>query len=238
MSKHHETPIGHCLGCVPIRTGVLAFSCFVLFLSFCAVAGLVTEDARILVGGYTYWSGNIVDIFGCLGVVFGLMSLVGVTDNHSQWVRLFAHFATVRTIVRLFVMLADYEVLQSCEKFGISSMSSHYNPAMETVVLSGRCNPTRPLYLFISIMDILISMYGVWNTYSWCYILDNGPMYHISIDDTKPLRIYTGFSTVGHPEAPPIMTVVPPSSPGPQGAYYDKQMNDNRLIPPGSAYGY
>jgi len=214
MSKHQETPLGHCLGCVPVRTGVLAFSCLLLFLSFCAVAGLVTEDTRMLVGGYTYWSNIWVDILGCLGVVFSLMCLVGVTDNHSRWVRLFAHFASFRIVAYLFIVWSDFRVLETCEKFGLSSMTDHYNPAMEMVVLQGRCPSTRTYYTMISILDIAISLYGVWNTYYWCHIVDTSPMYHISLDDSKPLRIYTGYSTVGHPEAPPIVTVVPPTMQG------------------------
>lgn len=191
---------------------MLAFSCFLLFLSLCAVAGLVTEDTRILVGGYAPWSNWFTNVFGCLGVVFSLMSLVGVSDNHQQWVKYFAYFALIRVFVRIFVFWSDYEMLSGCEKFGLSSVTSRYNPAMEMVVLHGRCDQTRLYYDIISTVDILISLYGVWNTFFWCSIMESGPRYHISLDDSKPLRIYTGYSTIGHPEAPPIH-VVPPSSP-------------------------
>jgi len=209
MSKHTETPLGHCLGCVPVRTGVLAFACFLLFLSVCAAVGIVTEDTRVLVGGYTYWSNYAVDIFGCLGVVLCAMGITGVNDNHTRWVRWFANFALLRLFVRVWVLWVDYSELQTCEKFGISSLSSHYNAAMETVVLQSRCATTRPTYLAISILDILVSLHGLWNAYYWCFVLDTGPMYHIAIDDTKPLRIYTGYSNLGHPEAPPRTDFAP-----------------------------
>lgn len=218
MSKHQETPLGHCLGCVPVRTGVLAFACFLLLLSVCAVLGIVTEDTRVLVGGYTYWSNITVDVLGCLGIVICSMGIIGVNDNHTRWVRWFANFALLRVIARLFVLWADWNTLNTCEKFGISSLSAHYNAAMETVVLQGRCPTTRPLYLVISVVDILVSLHGLYNAYFWCYIVEHGPMYHISIDDTKPLRIYTGYSTVGHPEAPPKEAV--PTAQGPDNNYY------------------
>lgn len=205
MSKHAETPLGNCLGCVPVRTGVLAFASFLFFLSLCAVVGLVTEDTRVLVGGYTYWTNITVDILGVLGVVMCLMGIIGVNDNHTRWVRWFANFAALRVVLRCFVLYFDYDTLLGCEKFGISSLSAHYNAAMETVVLQGRCPTTRPLYLVISIVDILVSLHGLWNTYYWCWILEHAPMYHIAIDDTKPLRIYTGYSAIGHPEAPPML---------------------------------
>lgn len=218
---------------------MLAFACFILFLSFCAVAGLVTEDTRILVGGYTYWSNVTVDIFGCLGVVFGLMCLVGVTDNHTRWVNWFANFASIRLLALFFVFWADFNELRGCEKFGLSSMTSHYNPAMEMVVLQGRCPATRSYYVLITVLDILVSVYGLWNTYYWCYVVDNSPMYHISIDDTKPLRIYTGYSTVGHPEAPPVVTVVPPGSPGGPDYAQKGPYSSAYLAPPQSQYaGY
>jgi len=203
MSKHQETPLGHCLGCVPVRTGVLAFACFLLFLSLCAVAGIVTEDTRILVGGYNYWTNIAVDILGCLGVIICLMGIVGVNDNHTRWVRWFTNFALLRVIARVFILWGDIETLNGCETFGISSLSGHYNSAMQTVVLQGSCLTTRPAYWAISVADILISLHGVWNAYYWCNLVDHCPMYHIAIDDTKPLRIYTGYSTVGHPEVPP-----------------------------------
>jgi len=245
MSKHHESPLGHCLCCVPVRTGVLAFSCLLLFLSFCAVAGLITEDTRILVGGYTYWSGIWVDIFGCLGVIFSLMGLVGVTDNHTRWVNAFANFACVRTFAYIFIAMSDFSALEGCEKFGLSSMTSHYNPAMEMVRLQGHCSSTRSWYLTIAIAEIVISLYLIWTTYSWCYYMDNNPMYHISIDDSKPLRIYTGYSSVGMPEAPPIVTVVPPQN---QQGYDEEKMgfyghpnmaySSAHLAPPQQYAGY
>lgn len=214
MSKHHETPIGHCLGCVPVRTGVAAFSWFILFLSVCAVLGLVTEDTRILVGGYSApWSKWFTDVCGVLGIVFSLMGLIGLSDNHPYWVRLFAYYATFRVVLRIYSVWADYGIIHDCETFGLSSVTSQYNAAMETVVLHGRCSTTRLYYAIISALDIFFSLYGIWNTFFWCRIVETSPMYHIALDDTKPLRIYTGYSTVGHPEAPPIR-VHPPTSPG------------------------
>jgi len=203
MSKHHETPLGHCLGCVPVRTGVLAFASFLLFLSLCATLGLVTEDTRVLVGGYTYWTNTTVDILGVVGLVLSFMGIVGVHDNHTRWVRWFTNFALLRLVLLIPITWADFDALLGCEKFGISSLGGHYNAAMETVVLQNRCQTTRAAYLAIAVFDILISLYGVWNAYYWCWAVESGPMYHIAIDDTKPLRIYTGYSSIGHPEQPP-----------------------------------
>lgn len=228
-----------------MRTGVLAFSSFLLFLSFCAVAGLVTEDTRILVGGYSLCSNWIVDVLGCFGVVFSLMGIVGVFDNHTCWVRWFANFAAVRLVLRVYILWSDFGMLEGCEKFGMSSVTSTYNAAMQMVTLHGHCSSTRTYYLTWSLLDIFFSLYGLWNAYHWCYKLDNGPLYHISIDDSKPLRIYTGYSTVGHPEAPPIV-VVPPNSPGPTFAkdmgydYGTASMGPDastRLTPPDGGYG-
>merc|ERR1719181_979873 len=104
---------------------------------------------------------------------------------------------------------------------------------MERVVMTGNCPNTRVFYPFFSMIDILFSLYAIWTARYMIWIMDNGPTYHISIDDTKPLRIYTGFSTVGHPDPPPSVSVVPPTSPGPAGVGYGTQgVSPNHLAPP------
>jgi hypothetical protein len=193
--------------------GVLLYSSFILFLSVCAVAGLATEDTRMLVGGYTYWSRMSIDVLGCLGVVLSSMAIIGVQDNHARWVKLFVYFAVIRVIARGFIFWADETMLGKCEKLGITSVTDHYNRAMETVKLSKSCDVTKFWYTVISVFDIVLSSYALYYTYLWCDYVENSPMYHISIDDTKPIRIYTGYSTVGHPEAPPNINVVPASPP-------------------------
>merc|ERR1719316_1734185 len=124
----------------------------------------------------------------------------------------------IRVVLRIYVLYADFEQLTKCEQFALSSVTSRYNAAMEVAVLTGSCPNTRVFYPFFSMVDIVFSLYGIWTTRYLMWVLDHGPMYHISIDDTKPLRIYTGYSTVGHPEAPPTINVVPPASPPPHFA--------------------
>lgn len=237
MTKHHEQPMGHCLGCIPIRTGVILYSSFVLLLSVCAVASLVTEDTRFLVGGYTYWSGVAVNILGCFGLAFALMSLIGLDDNHSSWVRCFAHYALVRVLLRCWIFWVDYAALRGCEKMGLSSMNGPYNPAMTTVYLDNRCHSARYFNFVWSFVDIFLSMYGVWNTYSWCYAAEHGPMYHITLDDSKPLRFYTGYSTVGHPDPPLTVQVVPPHTPPAQSGAAAGARSSTHLAPPPPSYG-
>lgn len=247
MTKHHELPLGHCLGCLPVRLGVQLYSSFIFFLSICAVAGLVSEDTRVLVGGYTYWSRVTTDVLGCAGVVLSSMSIIGTQDNHPRWVKLFIYFAVIRVIARVFTFWADDAMLAKCSSLGITSLE-RYNPAMEAVKLSHRCGITAFWYTVISIFDILASLYGIYNAYLWCTYVENSPMYHIALDDTKPLRIYTGYSTVGHPEAPPTINVVPPNAPpqqmpasmtaGPPAAFGHPSMaySTMHLTPPPSGY--
>jgi hypothetical protein len=145
-----------------------------------------------------------------LGVLFGLLSLVGIHDNHARWVKLFVYFAIVRVIARFFIFWADFAMLKTCENLGLTSVNGYYNPAMETVKLTHRCEWTTWTYTVISVFDIVISLYGIYNAWRWCSYTENTPMYHICLDDTKPLRIYTGYSTVGHPEKTPDM--MPPKA--------------------------
>lgn len=236
---HNEGPFGLCCcGCLHIRSGVIAFMYFVIFLSVCAVFALVSEDTRILVGGYTSCGNWIVNLLGCIGVVLGLMGRIGMSDNNTRWVRWFSNFATIRVILRIYIFWTDFSQLRNCESFGMSSVTSHYNPAMEVVVLGGHCPSTRIVYPLWSVLDILISLYGVWSTNYWCWAVEHGPMYHIALDDSKPLRIYTGYSTVGHPDAPPTVNVVPPTSPGPQFADPNYGYSQGNLAPPQYSQGY
>lgn len=199
--KHHEKPMGQCCGCIPLRACVIAYTSLILFFSICAVLTFITEDPRILVGGYSYWANIAVEVFGVFGVVLSLLALVGLQEQSSRWVRLFANYALVRIIARLCIFLSDVFTLRDCEHMGLSSMHGHYNAAMNMVVLGGRCSSARFFNYFISSLDILISLYGVWTTYWWCYIVEEGPVYHITLDDTKAHSIHTGYSNVGHPEA-------------------------------------
>jgi hypothetical protein len=228
MSKHHELPLGHCCGCLPVRLGVLVYSSFILFLSICAVVGVVSEDTRVLVGGYTHWTRISVDILGCLGVVFSLLSIVGIHDNHPRWVKLFLYYAIVRVIARAFIFWSDVDMLETCETLGLTSLNGYYNPAMEAAKLTHRCQSTTWLYCFVSISDILISLYAIYNAWKWCSYVENTPMYHISIDDSKPLRIYTGYSTVGLPEKRSDTNMVPPTA----SMYGAPQMYGATMGPP------
>lgn len=234
--KHHEKPMGQCCSCIPLRLCVIAYTSLILFLSICAVLTFITEDPRILVGGYSYWANITVEVFGVFGVVLSLLSLVGLQEHNSRWVRYFAHYALVRIIARFCIFLSDFFTLQNCEHMGFSSMSGHYNAAVNMVVLGGRCPMARFFNYFISISDILISLYGVWTTYWWCYVVEEGPVYHITLDDTKAVSIHTGYSTIGHPEASGTAPLAPPTVKSAGAGYGTNAQYGHRLASQFSAY--
>lgn len=173
-----------------------------LTLSLMAVASMVTEDYRLFVGGFTHGTGIVVTTMGALGVVFSFCALIGVYDNSSGWVRAFSRFAFLRALVVGIVLTLDLTALKQCDEYAaggskFSSLSAHYNTALETVALSGACASAQSLYLTLAIVNIILSLIGAYNTTRWCQIMDNWPAYMITLDDK--LSAYQGYSSLGRP---------------------------------------
>jgi hypothetical protein len=142
----------------------------------------------------------MVGIFACIA------GTVGINDNNTKWVRIFAWFVIIRTFFRVLIFWWDFNELRDCEKFALSSVTQgQYNVAMEVVVLKNSCGDHRVFYPIISALDVGLSLYGVSNALFWAWAQEHGPMYAISLDESKALRIYTGYSSVGHPDAPPTV---------------------------------
>ena len=60
---HDEKPFGGCCcGLVPLRRGVLLFAVFVSALAFLMVLGVLTDDYRVLVGGYVWFTRHVVGL--------------------------------------------------------------------------------------------------------------------------------------------------------------------------------
>lgn len=176
-------------------------------MSACAVVSSLTEDTRILVGGYTYATHFAVAMLGGLGLVFALGALLGMDDNTSSSIRAFANFGLFRLVAVAVILIADWQELKICERFTLhgsefsSVTGNYYNAAIETVALGNRCQHTRSWHLALSFADIIVSLYGVSLCRRWVYMLTSAPVYHISPDETRPLRLFQGYANVGAPPA-------------------------------------
>jgi len=212
MSKPHEYYMGQACGCMPLRPAVGTLAGLALGLSLCAVASIITEDVRVLVGGYSLSARSSASALGAIGVIFSIGALIGVGDNTSRWVRPFAVFLLLRIIVVLVIFATDWEVLSGCERFTLngkefSSMIGRYNPAIETVALSNTCHQARSKYLIRTALEVIFGLYGAIISFRWCHLVDAVPTYQISLDENRPLRMYTGYRNFGYPIAgPPPMT--------------------------------
>lgn len=192
--------MGTCCGCLALRTGVALFASLVLCQSLGALATLVTEDVRELVGGYGFLSNLAILALGLLGVSFSLVGVVGCSDNTSGWVRAFAHFVVcIKLPVGLVITITDLTVMQSCERlsaFGgayTSLSGNYYNVALESAALAGNCGFSRRVYAVVSLISLIVCLYGARATYLWCDLVDHDPRYQIALDEARPLRIYTGY---------------------------------------------
>lgn len=209
MSKSHEHYVGHSCGCVPVRYTVTLYAVLMLILSLAASLSLVTEDTRALVGGYSLSLRYLVSIVGAIGAFFSVAAIIGIHDNSATWVRPFLYFVLARMVVVVIFFIIDWRELQGCESFSLSGGKftsidgSRYNPAIETVALGDRCGSARSHYITWTAVDLVVCLYGLYTTFWWCHMVDTAPSYQISLDETRPLRIYTGYANSGYPVSPP-----------------------------------
>lgn len=198
--RHPEVLHGTCLGCIPLKVGVVLYGIYVLLLSVLATASVATEDWRVFVGGYTFGTRGLVTLLGVVGLVFSSGALIGVYDNNTDWVRSFARFAFLRVFVVAAIVYFDMATLKTCDAYTIDgskfgSVNGNYNIALETVALSGKCKDTQKWYLILGIFDVCLSLVGAYNTSRWSYIVDNHPTYQIAIDESY--KVYQGYGNLG-----------------------------------------
>mmetsp|Transcript_81795 Transcript_81795/g.243982 ORF Transcript_81795/g.243982 Transcript_81795/m.243982 type:complete len:226 (-) Transcript_81795:130-807(-) len=209
MSKSHEHHLGYSCGCVPVWCTVLIYAVFMLLLSLAAALSLVTEDFRTMVGGYSLVLRTLVSVLGGIGTFFSVGAIIGINDNCSGWVRPFLYYVLVRVVVVLVFFVIDWRELQGCEHYTISGGKftsvdgGRYNPAIETVALADMCSQARTAHAIYTALDVLIALYGAYTVHHWCHMVDVAPTYRIALDETRPLRIYTGFANVGYENNPP-----------------------------------
>jgi len=205
MSKDSEAHFGTCCGCIPLRAGVVVYAVLIMVLSAMAFAGLVTEDTRLFVGGYTYNCRIAVAFLGVVCFFSSLCCLVGISDNAAPWVRSFCHVAGLRLLALAVIFFVDYRALQECEDYSpngnkISSVHEDaYNVALSTLALSGKCRSTRELYIVLMILDLILSLYGYFMLQRFAYLVETCPTFLIHINETKPIHMYTGYSGMSNP---------------------------------------
>jgi len=84
---------------------------YTILYSFVCMVALVTQDPRILNGGYNqqscYWSAT----FGVLGALFGITGLAGVRDHNVEWVKGYNYFQYSKLVMMGLVFCMDWSVL-------------------------------------------------------------------------------------------------------------------------------
>jgi hypothetical protein len=197
-SKFSEQLIGHCCGCVPIRTGTLIYAVLLLIDSFLSLTSFVSDDTRIMVGGYTYHTRVIVGFLGFIGIFLCLLGILGERDNSPILIRMFYQFSIVRIVVVLCVLAIDVGVLWRCESWrpAVSMRQDEYNPVMDMVAQSGLCDHTRRWYIFLGLLDLVLSSY--WSSVTRWYlgVIENCPSYLISLNHVKAPEFYSGYANL------------------------------------------
>lgn len=205
-SKFSEQQLGNCCNCVPIRTGVLIYAVLMLLDSLLSLGSFVSDDTRLLVGGYTYHTRVIVGFLGFLGIFISLLGILGSHDNSSVLLRYFYYFTIVRIVVVLCVVCVDFDVLWRCEKWGagvarhynaMDVRSDEYNPIMDYVAQTGVCQETRLWYFLLGALDLILSSYYTWITRWYVSVIETCPAYLICLNHAKPPEFYSGYANLG-----------------------------------------
>mmetsp|Transcript_6506 Transcript_6506/g.15882 ORF Transcript_6506/g.15882 Transcript_6506/m.15882 type:complete len:259 (+) Transcript_6506:92-868(+) len=185
------------LYCIPLRIGVFIYAALMLILSGIAVLGLVTEDGRVLVGGYGLAGHSEVALLGMTGVVFSIGGLIGVSDNYGSWVKPLCYYSFVYAALRVVLVALDLRQFRECADMGlagnyISSVDNlaGYNPALSAVALAGRCHATEGHYLGCTIGVVAFALYGAATGMRWCAFVTRFPSYPISPDESLAFARY------------------------------------------------
>lgn len=101
------------------------------------------------------------------------------------------------------VLMMDLSSLEGCEKLGLggsafSSVRGDFNVALESVAFAGRCKEVRRDHFFIAMVDICLTFFAAYSTSRFSAALDKTPSYHISLGESRPLRINTGYADMGY----------------------------------------
>lgn len=201
MAKHSELALGHACGCVPLRIAVYLFLAAILVDSFFMAGGLVTEDTRVFVGGYTNYSRASVALLGLVGIFLSYLGFVGVYDSAPPYIKSFIWYSVVRLVSIIVLFLWDHRTLWDCEDSALtmymSTRSEGYNYAVDVLSVAGACGRTRRIYTELFLVDLALSAYGTFITYNFWVVSETCPIYLIHIEERSPLKIYTGYASWG-----------------------------------------
>lgn len=197
-SRFSEQLLGNCCGCIPIRTGVLVYAVLLLVDSVLSLSSFVSDDMRMIIGGYTYHTRVMVGLVGFFGVFLCLVGILGSSDNSPTLLKMFYQFSVIRIVVVLCVLTIDLGVLWRCEtwKPAVSMRTDDYNPIMDMVAQSGFCESTRRWYFIFGALDLILSIYWTWVTRWYVGVIENCPSYLISLNHAKAPEFYSGYANL------------------------------------------
>merc|ERR1719235_3030183 len=172
------------------------------------MVGPVSEDTRILVGGYGPTERLAVGCLGAVTLVASACCLLGISDNHSSWIRNFGYISMFRIVAIICLFVLDWRLLGGCTRLGpqgdqfTSISDGEFNVALGMVAANGRCEWTRTMYSALVVMNLIISTFGTLHVFHFCSLVDTCPTYQIAISEAVPISIYTGFANYTYNDLP------------------------------------
>mmetsp|Transcript_66517 Transcript_66517/g.214354 ORF Transcript_66517/g.214354 Transcript_66517/m.214354 type:complete len:217 (-) Transcript_66517:61-711(-) len=178
-----QRDLGTCLFCVPIKFGVTCIAALLFAYGFICTLVLFVQDIRFQPGGYSSYTRRLPAIVGAAGLVFGVVGLLGVSDNKPLWVGAFARYQDVKLAVALLVFLFDSITLLECSTFEAEPYAEKRNPVLYHLSTNSLCSMATLCYRIGFAIDFGFSYYFAWVTHEYRNTLSTCPSYFISFPE-------------------------------------------------------
>lgn len=210
-TNYSEQMFGTAFWCFPLRVGCYLLCVLCSLDCLYALYGLVSEDTRLLVGGFSEPGRVVGGALGFVGLFCAFYGVLGLHENSPLWVRNFWYYMIAHAVCIFGLYISDIYLLKDCEdtKKMLSDPSSH---AVQAISMAHECGSAQTRYTLYFLIDLLLSTYGIALLGRFIGITESSPTYLIHLDETRPLITYrTPISVRTQPmqAASPAVLVTP-----------------------------
>lgn len=189
-----------CLICFPLRLGIFLAAIATSVGSIWAIhlKENYGDQARMLFGGFSFYSVLFGKIIDYVGIVWGLWGVIGCWDMKEGYLKMYNHFNMLRVAVWLSVLYYDFGLIWNCEEWALDldgAVKRHgWNPTMYKLGRSGGCVPTRFYFNIFIPGGILLFTYLIWANIQLQRLISSEPAYLLRLPAVKLDPAYYAYS--------------------------------------------
>lgn len=189
ISTHQEESFGSVFGCIHLRRAVLIFTCLEFLWSLIAVFGMITDDCRIIVQGYTVHSKLFASVMGMICVILCyLYGVLGVYDASPDRLRTFLYGMMIKIFFMSGLFGHDIVILRTCKDIGIQ------NPILQRINAENDCQKHYDGYIVAFSFHMVFLLFGMWHTYRLMAFWSDGAIYRINFKRDPLFVSYRSFA--------------------------------------------